>query len=67
MFRTEEEEQAARRDYEAARAAGVGTGDLGVRWIANEELTDVRSCFFPFFLRNELDLFHCYIEVWLQS
>jgi len=48
VFRTEGEEQAARRDYEAARAAGVGTGDLGVRWIANEELTDVRSCFTQF-------------------
>ncbi|KIM44357.1 hypothetical protein M413DRAFT_379691 [Hebeloma cylindrosporum] len=39
VFRTEDEEQVARRDYEAARAAGVGTGNLGVRWIANEELT----------------------------
>lgn len=51
VFRTQEEEQAARKDYEAARAAGVGTGDLGVRWIANEELTNVRSRFHPILLR----------------
>lgn len=56
VFRTEEEEQVARRDYEAARAAGVGTGDLGVRWIANEELTNVRSRFHSFLLGNELNL-----------
>jgi hypothetical protein len=57
VFRTEEEEQVARRDYEAARAAGVGTGDLGVRWIANEELTNVRSRFHPALLGNESNLF----------
>jgi len=62
VFRTEEEEQVARRDYEAARAAGVGTGDLGVRWIANEELTNVRSRFHPILFRNEPNLFIIIIQ-----
>lgn len=57
VFRTEEDERAARRDYEAARAAGVGTGDLGVRWITNEELTNVCSHFHPILLRKEPNLF----------
>lgn len=44
LFRTEEEDTNAKKDYEAAKAAGLGSdsdGDMGVRWIANEELTKV--------------------------
>jgi len=53
VFRTEDEEQAAKRDYEAARAAGVDTADLGIRWIENKELTEVSSWFHPILLQNE--------------
>lgn len=41
LFRTEEEEVDARKDYEAAIAAGLvygSRGDLGVRWMGNDEL-----------------------------
>ncbi|KAF8966785.1 FAD dependent oxidoreductase-domain-containing protein [Flammula alnicola] len=41
IFRTEEEESDARKDYEAAKAAGLDAGgDMGVKWIGNEELTE---------------------------
>ncbi|KAF8183638.1 FAD dependent oxidoreductase-domain-containing protein [Pholiota molesta] len=41
LFRTEEEDNSAKKDYEAAKAAGLGSdsdGGMGVRWITNEEL-----------------------------
>lgn len=49
LFRTEEEETNAKKDYEAAKAAGLGSnsdGDMGVRWIATEELTKVSLIIF---------------------
>jgi hypothetical protein len=44
LFRTEEEDNNAKKDYEAAKAAGLGSdsdGGMGVRWITNEELIKV--------------------------
>jgi hypothetical protein len=67
VFRTEEEERAARRDYEAARLAGVSTADLGIRWIENKELTEVSSWLHPILLQNEPERFYYYIEIWPQS
>ncbi|KAF9481466.1 DAO-domain-containing protein [Pholiota conissans] len=42
LFRTEDEEIDARKDYEAAKSASAGSAmqdDMGVRWVGNEELT----------------------------
>lgn len=42
LLRTEQEEIDARNDYEAAKAAGlIADGEMGVRWVGNEELQQV--------------------------
>lgn len=44
LFKTEDEELDARKDYEAAKAASLESdleADLGVRWLGNEELIKV--------------------------
>lgn len=42
LLRTEQEEIDARNDYEAAKAAGlIAEGEMGVRWLGNEELQKV--------------------------
>lgn len=47
IFRTEDDEIAARKDYEAYQAARIAhfgaPEDLGVRWIGKEELVKVRT------------------------